>query len=216
MSEVDPLLAAVEALTKPVTTGFPEKDAQGRWRRVHEVHHDPLLKQMRDAVWPSGENNGGASASANERIPLDSHMLVEYAKIASQIKSWAVRAGYPPSRDTITDLNHWYLKVSRDRDFDPTWSIRTLEGWEAHIIRLLAKPKSFVIEAPCPICGATEWGERIHGGGMWPIKVEYVLDETDHMKDESALCQVCRTLWDGHDSVMELAEELSEKGTVGA
>lgn len=217
MADTDPLLEAVEALTKPVTTGVAEKDAAGRWKRVHEIHHDPLLKQIHDRVMPSGENNGGAAASPNERLPFDAQILFEYAKIASQIKSWAVGAGFPPSRDAITDLNHWYAKVSRDRDFNPAWAIRTLTGWEAHINRLLAKPRSFTIEAACPICGTTEWGERIHGGGMWPIKVEYVLDEYDHMKDQSALCQVCKTLWEGHESVMELADELTErKGNVSA
>ncbi|AAT88401.1 hypothetical protein ATY41_10775 [Leifsonia xyli subsp. xyli] len=215
MTDTDPLLAAVETLTKPVVGIAQKNEKTGRWERVHEVRQDPLLTQMREAVWPSGESNDGSALSASERMPLDSHMLIEYAKIATQITSWAATAGVKPSRNPITDLNTWYRAVHRDRDFDPGWAIRQLNGWAHHMRRLLAKPKSFIIEAACPICGTTQWGDRIHGGGMYPIKIEYVLDEDGRTpKDLSALCQFCKTVWDGRDSVMELHDELTEKGSL--
>ena len=211
MTETDPLLAAVEALTKPQTTGVAEKDANGRWKRVHEIQHDPLLKQIHDAVWPSGENNGGASTAANERVPLDTHMLFEYTKIASQIKGWAVGLELPPTRDPIADLQRWYAATRRIRDWDQDWYIRQLRGWATHIRRLLAKSGQFTIEAPCPICGATEWGNMIDGGGRYPIKVEYVIGDDGRLTDHAALCQACRTVWEGRESVEELADELNER-----
>lgn len=110
MTETDPLLAAVEALTKPIHTGVAQKNAAGRWERVHEVKQDPLLQQIRDAVMPSGENNGGAAAAKNERVPLDTHMLYEYTKIATQIRSWAIEAGATTRRDPIDELKFWQVK----------------------------------------------------------------------------------------------------------
>jgi len=212
MTETDPLLAAVEALTKPTTTGVAQKnDKTGRWERVHEVTHDPLLKQMRDRVWPSGENNGGAAAAPQERVPLDAHMLYEWTKIATQIKSWAVSAGHTPTGDPIRDLHNWYRTASHARDWDASWSIGQLRRWERHIQKLLAKTGGFVIEAPCPICGTTAWGNAIDGGGMYPIKVEYVIDDEERLTDHSALCQACKTVWDGWDAVDELREELLER-----
>jgi hypothetical protein len=212
MPEIDPLLAAVEALTKPQTRGIAEKDAAGRWKRVREVRLDPLLQQIHDRVWPSGESNGGALTLPNERLPLDSTALYEYSKIAGQINSWVIMVRLVPTRNPITDLQRWYGAVRLLRDWDDVWALRALRGWEEHITKLLSKTGQFVVERPCPICGTTTWGERIHGGGMWPIKVEYVLDENDHMTDETALCQVCRTIWPDHGAIMELAEELNEKG----
>jgi hypothetical protein len=205
------LLDAVDALTKPQVTGVAQKNAAGRWIRVHEVKHDPLLTVIHDAVWPSGENNGGASTPANERLPLDSHMLYEYSKIASQIIGWAIEAGLRPTRNPIKDLEAWYVTTLADRNFDPSFRIGRLRGWEAHIRRLLAKSGKFTIEAPCPICGATAWGDMFNGGGLWPIKVEYVIEDDGRLTDHSALCQACRTVWEGHDSVTELADELNEK-----
>jgi hypothetical protein len=207
------LLDAVDALTKPQVTGVAQKNDAGRWVRVHEETREPLLTQLHNAIWPSGENNGGASVAANERLPLDAHKLLEYAKIATQIKSWAVGLRQQPTRDPIRDLERWYVATLTIRDFDPTWHIRQLRGWENHIGRLLAKSGGFVPEYPCPVCGATEWGEMINGGGLWPIRVEYVIQDDGRLTDESALCRACRIVWDGHDSVTELADEVKEKAS---
>lgn len=216
MTETDPLLEAVEALTKPRVTGIAQKNTAGRWERVHQIKHEPLLTQMRNAVWPSGENNGGATTPASERIPIDSTMLLEYAKIASQITSWAVSLDLKPTRDPIRDLHQWYATITRERDWDPAWHIRRLRGWAHHIERLLEKPKSFIVEAACPICGATEWGNMFDGGGLYPIKIEYVIDETGLPQDHTALCQACKTVWEGREAVEELADELNEKGNLSA
>lgn len=212
MSETDPLLDAVEALTKEQRTGVAQKnDKTGRWERVHEVTHDPLLKQIRDAVWPSRENNGGASAAPQERVPLDTHMLYEYGKIATQIGSWAVGVGHQPTRDPIRDLHNWYSTVNRDRNLDTSWYVSQMRKWERHITKLLSKTGGFVAHAPCPICGATEWGDVINGGGMFPIRIEYTIEDDGRLANHSALCNACKTVWEGFDAVDELATELAEK-----
>jgi hypothetical protein len=215
MSEVDPLLAAVEALTKPTTTGVARKNPKtGLWERAGSVTHDPLLQQIHDRVMPSGENNGGAATAPNERLPFDAHMMYEYSRIASQIRGWAVEAGATTRRPTIAELEFWHMQVIQDRNFDTGWYVLQLRKWERHIRRLLSKTGSFIIEAACPICGATEWGNMIDGGGLYPIKVEYVVDDDGHLTDHTALCQACRTMWEGLDSVDELATELNEKAGV--
>lgn len=217
MPDTDPLLAAVEALTKPQRTGVARKNEKtGLWERAGHVTHDPLLQQIHDRVMPSGENNGGAAAAPQERLPFDAHMMYEYSKIATQIRSWAIEFGATTRRDAIAELEYWHMHVIQDRNFDTSWYVSQLRKWEHHIRRLLAKTGSFIIEAACPICGATEWGNMIDGGGRYPIKVEYVVDDDGHLTDHTAWCQSCKVMWEGFDSVDELATELNEKGTVGA
>lgn len=218
MTETDPLLAAVEALTKPVIDHVAQRTDSGRWVRTITVEHPPLLQQMHDAVTPSGGNDGNSKiASPAERAVLDVTALYEYVKITSQIRDWVRIAGGTPDRDPIVNLQRWHMLTQAVPDFDGTGYTRRLHGWAHHIRAMLDKPRSFTIPGACPVCGATSWGDAINGGGTHVIKVEYRLDDDGQTpKDHSALCQSCRTVWDGHDAVVELADELNEKGTVGA
>jgi hypothetical protein len=205
------LLDAVDTLTKPIIEHIAQRADSGKWIRTHTVERAPLLQQMHDAVTPSGGNDGASkSSAAAERSPADLDALFEYAKITSQIRSWLVIAKLVPTHEPIDNLRRWYVAHTAERDHVDDWYLRMLRGWAAHIKRMLDKPCSFVPEAACPVCGATEWGNMIEGGGRWPIKIEYRLAEDGVTpKDHSALCQLCRTVWEGHDAVVELADELN-------
>lgn len=218
MPETDPLLAAVEALTKPVIDHVAQKTDTGKWIRAHTVEHAPLLEQMHDKVWPSSGNDGNSKAAPQERSLADNNALFEYAKICSAIADWVRMAGGKPGRDPILNLCQWARLHMAHTNRDDDWYVRALHGWAYTIRGYLDKPRNFTIPGACPVCGATAWGDQINGGGMHVIKVEYRLDPDngENVKDESALCQACRTLWSGHDAVVELADELNEKGTVSA
>lgn len=216
-TQTDPLLEAVEALTKPQTDHIAQRTDSGRWIKAHTVQHPPLLQRMHEAVTPSGGNDGASkSAAAAERSLLDVSALYEYVKITSQIRSWLVLLEVQPTKDPVLDLQKWHVAHLADKDHADDWYIRILRGWAGHIRRLLDKPKSFTIPGACPVCGATEWGDMLNGGGTQVIKVEYRLDDDGATpKDHSALCQACKLVWEGHDAVMELADELTEKRMSG-
>jgi hypothetical protein len=206
----DLLVEAVEALTKPQTVGTTVKDEDGRWERVHQVTHDALLQRLHDLVWPSGEQNGGAASPASERLPIDVGMLYEYTKISTQITSWIIDAGEPPTRNAIADLDRWLDLVQQKHDFDPGWYVGQLRKWAERIRELLLKVVPWVPEIACPVCKATRWGNMIDGGGRWPVKIEYRLDDNDHITTCNAVCRACPAQWEGQEAVEELLRELAE------
>jgi hypothetical protein len=216
MSDTDPLLAAVEALTKPVIDHVAQKTDAGKWIRAHTVEHEPLLTQMHDKVWPSSGNDANSKAAPQERSLADNTALFEYAKICSAIADWVRMAGGKAGRLPIDNLEQWARLHMADLDRDDDWYIRALHGWAYAIRKFLDKPTAFTLTGACPVCHATEWGNMIDGGGMRVLRVEYVLDENERIRDMNALCQACRIVWEGRDAVEELADELNEKDKVEA
>lgn len=214
MSEVDPLLEAVEALTKPVIEHMVQIGDDGKWLRAHTIEHPPLLRQIADAVTPLSSVTGpGTPALPSERSPIDLHMLYEYSKIFSQIRSWCHKAGVPVTRpphvDVVADLDAW--AATRGRAEVEGFYVKQLRKW-ADLIRDLLNPgESFEADYPCPVCGATEWGDFIMGGSTRAILVTYAKDDAGHIRNERALCRPCSTVWEGHEAVWELAGEQHEK-----
>lgn len=210
--EVNVLLDAVDALTKPVINHVAQKTDAGAWLRVKTIEHVPLLQQMHDSVHPSSNAKDGSGSSKSTRSVIDLDALFEYAKMSSAIRSWCNILKVQPTRDPVVDLRRWYVAFTALPEHDDTFYRRELRRWAGIIHKHLDPPQSFVPEGACPICGQTSWGDRINGGDMWPIVVEYRIDDnTGNTKDHTALCRLCRTLWEGYDSVMELAEEINEK-----
>jgi hypothetical protein len=207
------LLAAVDALTLVEHDHVAQKSDDGRWLKAHTVTHPSLLQRMADAVTPSSNRDTASASSASTRSPIDTVALFEYAKMSTQIKSWCLMVKVAPDRDPAVGLRRWYTARLADNDRDDTWYTRQLTGWANLIRDHLNPPQSFTIKAPCPVCLSTGFGDAINGGDTWPIEVRYRLTDDVRVTDEIARCRVCQAVWQGHDAVTELADELSE--TVG-
>lgn len=205
------LLDAVEALTKPTINHIAQKDDHGKWLRAHTVKSEPLLQQFADAVQPSSNRTTGSAATAATRAPIDLEAAFEFAKMASQIGDWCRMVGVPATRHPVEDLQRWYVARLTLRDVDDRFYIRALGSWAGIIRNHLDPPEKFVPEGLCPVCGGGSWGDAINGGDLWPIIVKYRLDDDDQMTDETALCRLCQIVWDGRDSIEELADEMNEK-----
>ncbi|MET0716395.1 MAG: hypothetical protein ABWY57_15930 [Mycetocola sp.] len=205
------LLEAVDALTQPVIEHIAQKSDTGKWLKAHTVTRPPLLQQMADAVTPSSNRTAGSAASADTRTPIDLGALFEYRKMAAQIGDWCRIVNIPPTRDAVTDLRRWYTARLAIADGEDRFYIRALTAWGNTIRNYLEPPESFVPEYGCPVCGATTWGDMINGGGPWPIEVKYRVDEQGITSDEVALCRPCRAVWEGHDAIVELSDEMKEK-----
>lgn len=205
------LLDAVDALTKEEHEHLAQKNDEGRWLKAHTVTHPCLLQRMHDAVTPSTGRDSSSKSSASTRSPVDVQALFEYAKMTAQIKDWCLVAGVATDRDPVVALRRWYVSRLAERGRDDAWHVRMLAGWANLIRDHLNPPRSFTITAPCPVCGTTGYGDAINGGDTWPIEVRYRLNLDGAMADEVARCRFCQVAWQGHDAVVELADELNEK-----
>jgi hypothetical protein len=212
---IDPLLAAVEALTKPQAVKVPQIADDGTHLKTWTVTHAALLDQFRDAVIPSTNTTVGSSSLASMRNVLDSTALLEYAKIASQTGDWCRIIKIDAVRDARLNLLHWYARFNT-LNSDPqaaSWYISMLRGW-ANLIRAhLDPPRRRAIMYPCPVCGKTVWSTEDGEGGMWPLELLYRLDEDDEPVILSAICKACDpvTTWPSRDAVRELVAELEER-----
>jgi hypothetical protein len=209
---VTDLQDAVDALAEPIVEHIAQTGDDGKWLRAHSVEHPPLLRQLADAVNPSKNSGPGTPATPATRSILNFEAMFLHAKISSEIKSWCLIRHLKPVRpaDRIADLKAWGEDAAADPELDGTFYVRRLWSWVHQIRNTLNPGESFEAKVKCPICGATSWGDAINGGGLWSIAVMYRLDDRDQMQDERALCRSCNTLWQGHDAVMELAEEAHE------
>lgn len=192
---------------------FKLKDGP-KWR-VHTVRVPSLLDQLRAAVHPSGEQSGTHGSAPDTRSVLDVEALHLLAVIGTQAHDWCRMAGIRRRRQDIAgNLRAWHAHTLALVGFDPGWAVGQLRKWARQITEHLEPPKSFEAHYPCPICGTTEWGDRIGGGSQWPIEIRYRIDDDGAMRGETALCRACRVVWDSHAAVVELADEMHEKAAV--
>lgn len=203
------LLATVDLLTLPSFEHIAQ-GGDGNWR-VRSVQVPPLLELMRDAVLPSGGKDAGSKSLPNTRNPVDWDAMLAYHRMLSTAAGWAHDAGSVPTRDPIRDLRAWYAATLTDNARDDDWYRRHLNGWVVIIRAHLEPPESFVIQRACPVCRVEAYGNAIDGGDQWPIEVRYRKNDDGRILDEVAHCRAgCNTVWRGHESIMELAEELAE------
>jgi hypothetical protein len=231
MTEIDPLLAAVEALTKPKHTRAVQ-DVIERWTSTdadgveheHEkvigtqsvtITHLPLLDQFRAAVIPSSNTAAGSSSLASTRNALDATALFEYAKISAATADWCRIIHVEATRDASWNLQRWHAAF-RALASEPNvtiWYIHQLRSWAGLIRAHLDPPRRRNIMYPCPICGKTTWSTGDGEGGTWPLELLYRIGDDDEPVIESVICRACEpvTTWPTRDAVAELIAELEER-----
>jgi len=230
MTDTDPLLAAVEALTKPTRTKYLQdvierwttKDAEGVEhehakvidRKTVTVEHAPLLDQFRDAVLPSSNTAAGSPSLDSTRNVIDSTAMYEYSKIAAQTADWCRIVNAQTVRDARLNLLHWYPRF-RYLNAAPqaeSWYVNQLRAWARLIRAHLDPPRRRNITYPCPVCGQSSW-RNDDEGGMWPLELRYRVDENNRPIIENAICRACEpvTTWETPAAVYELITELEER-----
>lgn len=218
----DALLAAVEALTKPVR--------RGRWVEVvveSEVptlvvelqKHptpmvaDPLLEQLEAAIGSSmGIGGGKSSALPSEGVPLNSAALMKALQIASALRGWSHAAGVPPvspRRSLAAELTAWQVTMlAQQLDVDAEESrVRLLRGWARDIEALLDPPRSRELPDACPENGCDDWWDRDTRERMLrPVVVRYRLDDDGQplVDTATASCRSCGHTWNARELAWEL------------
>jgi hypothetical protein len=174
-TETDPLLAAVEALTKPqrrkqvqdVMQPYTVEDEDGVITQHHRaigtqkvtVEIPPLLELLDSSIQSSMGGSTKGAALASESIPLNSAALFEAMKIADTVRDWCRQAKVVPSKHTAKDLQAWLASTfARDLTEDTATLYVTLcRRWAGTIKGLLDPMDEKDLPDPCPVCGATVW-----------------------------------------------------------
>lgn len=206
------LLTALDAITKPVVTSFPQKDDDGKWIKAHTVTMAPLLQQLAEAVTGSLVGIGGSGSLASERNMLDSEALRQAGIIRSAIRDWCYAAGVSTTRDMVVDLRRWYVAyLTSDNRADEFYTSQ-MRKWKRTIERKLDPPKQIDLLFPCPVCGSTTGVDSEKNPVSPALIVEY---PRDNPLDAVAMCrgEGCTATWEGKTAIEELMEEENERDT---
>lgn len=206
------ILDTLDELTKERREQHVPALDDGTFGKAQKITVKPLLTRIRERTYPSGEQNGGSAGLKSTRAPIDFDALAVLSPIIATINAWCMLEEVDLVRDPAVDLRRWYFRWEAHprEDYEREFHEKHMRRWVRQIKDYLDPPVTFDADDPCPICGSTEWGDVINGGGSHPIRIQYrKIDGA--MRDERALCRACQTVWDGHDAVTELGDELAEK-----
>ena len=93
MSDNNPLLLALEALTKPNIEHHTQKTDTGVYIKIHTTVRPSLLEQMRDLINPSRAPGAGSPSAASTRNLIDADAMYRYGQITSAIGDWCREQG---------------------------------------------------------------------------------------------------------------------------
>lgn len=211
MSDVNPLLEAVEALTKPVRRKVIQDGPVGsglEGQKVVSVELPPLMEQLDEAIRSSiGGSSRGASL-AFEGAVLNTGALFTAMKISTQIQDWCRMVKVKPVKNSTADLRAWYAARQATRPESDDWHTRQLHKWAGQIRGLLDPPRERDLPDACPVCGATEfWDPKTGTKYLRPLVIQYRPSDADMLQQAKALCKACEQVW----SVRELAWELENR-----
>lgn len=222
-SELSELLAAVDALTRPLTVAQWQGEAgEGKiFRRTDE----PLLVQLRAAIQNNIGGSGGGK-QARERTPLDVGAFALFEDIDGRVRSWVSELGGRVGKDLTVEvlLRAWFVLWSAGQHEPATVERFTgmLEGWAQQIKDKLDPPNQIEITSPCPVCGV-EWlnvGLKLPDGSDDPDDVERVrvlaAVERDNMDDSYAMCKSCNRVWRGVGQMRSLRIAIDDREAASA
>lgn len=200
----DPLLTAVEQLTKPIRSKVMQGEA------ISVVELPPLLVQLDQAIRSSMGGTASGASLAFEGAPLNTAALFKAMKISAQVTDWCHALKIVPARNTRADLLTWYAAYTQSTP-DPTverYRTKVLRGWAASIEEMLNPPRERELPDACPTCDATEWWDMRTGGKYpRPLVIRYRPGDDDLVGDAKGFCRACEAAW----GARQLAFELEEK-----
>ena len=199
------LIAAVDALTRPVPTKIVRDDGS-----TTRIVHDPLLTQLAEAVRSTITGKAGGGGGQSTGNVLNSAALFQASVISSQITEWCRDARAKVVRgDMVGNLTRWQVAFAGTADAAAFYE-GALRGWAGTIRGMLNPRGRFQVTDPCVVCKATTYTEVLGEEEIvrpFPVIVEY--DFADPVHSAVAQCLACEASWAGKESLEELGEELS-------
>jgi hypothetical protein len=206
---VTELLDAVDELTKPVVSHFPQVGDDGKWLRAHTATFPPLLTQLEAAIISSTSGRAGGGDPATRAV-LNSGALFDFMRITSQIRDWCHIEKVATSKDAGADLRRWYVAfVVHEKPHE--FHIRELHRWAGTIRTLLEPPRRVPVTAACVVCDALQWVDADGDTHPYPVVIEYHDGEPDILATATAICRACEKVWRGSRELRALRFEIDER-----
>jgi hypothetical protein len=230
MSDNNWLLDAIDKLTlNHFTKVLQERNGISC---ISDVDHEPLLRQLRDAVGSSTGSKGAAS-DGSARIPFNPTALALFDDIADRINAWYRELPAAVEERYIWDrLRDWYTDFENRRragkvtDTTEHVTLKLVEGWVRSIEAMFDPPTTLELTeqilhptktdtdgkpavighrpAGCPMCGERYAHDPRTGDQITAIIIEYRNIGAETLDKATGLCRFCTTVWRGRTGLREL------------
>lgn len=213
-SPIDEVLTLVDRLSAPHQSSFTI-EIDDDIRRV-TVDHEPLLKQLRDAVISSVGARPGGGGLASERNVIDSDALEQYEAYEKTIIGlYKEVTDAVPFETPEKTLRQWYIEfANRARSGKVSMDVvhkkaKKLSSIVSAIENKLNPPSVMEITSPCPRCGVA-YGMDEQGVYRHAIIVESRIDENKSLDDTRARCVACKATWVHGRGMRQLRWEIDQ------
>jgi hypothetical protein len=209
------ILSVVDRLTLHHRTSVLMEHDDGTEYKVF-LEHDPLLKQLREAVRSSTGPRPDGGGLPNERNVIDSDALEQYESVKAQIERfYGEVTDAKPFKDPANNLRNWYLgfadqvrkaKISSELVLE---KYKRLNKLAASIEAKLNPPTILEITAPCPRCHA-DYGTDEQGVYRRAVMVESRIVEYRSLEHTRARCVACGATWLHGQGMRQLRYEIDQ------
>ena len=191
----------IEELTRPYPTVLARDNGE-----VEVTWLDPLLKQLREAVFGGKESTGGVSGFES-KLPIDAAALDLLTDITREASELLVHVTQQPIglghvEDYVaewaahTNADTLFLVKVRDDSRDMS-GIEIAQWWRQRVINFFEPPRIQPIKAECPECGAL----KEPGSNTYVLQIRK--ERTTGIVMEAS-CSQCHCRWD-RSEITELA-----------
>ena len=212
---LDDLLALVDRLTMQHRSTVGVETEDGGEAKV-TIKHDPLLDQLRAAVWSEKRNRPGAGGIPSERNVIDSDALEQYEKISAQIaRLYKETTSAAPFATPSENLRSWFVAFKMQIEMQKVSSqiahekLRKVAAMVSAIETKLNPPTILEITAPCPRCGVA-YGNDQDGVYRRAIVIESRVAEQKSLDKSRARCVACGAVWVHGRGMRQLRWEIDQ------
>jgi len=212
---LDDLLALVDRLTMPHRSTVSVETEDGGETKV-TLKHEPLLDQLRAAVWSEKRNRPGAGGIPSERNVIDGDALEQYETISRQIlRLYNETTSAKPFTEPGQNLRSWYVAFKMQVEGQKVSSeianekMRKVASMVSAIDNKLNPPTIIEITAPCPRCGIA-YGNDQDGVYRRAIVIESRVTEYKSLDKSRARCVACAAVWVHSRGMRQLRWEIDQ------
>jgi len=212
---LDELLGLVDRLTMQHRSTVSVETEDGGEAKV-TIKHEPLLDQLRAAIWSEKRNRPGAGGIPSERNVIDSDALEQYEKISRQItRLYRETTSAAPFASPTQNLRSWFVAFKMQVELQKVSGeivhekLRKVGSMVAAIETKLNPPTILEITAPCPRCGVT-YGNDKDGVYRRAVVIESRVAEYKSLDNSRARCVACGAVWVHGRGMRQLRWEIDQ------
>jgi hypothetical protein len=209
---IDDLLTMVYKLTISHRSSFTVEVPGGDFTLT--TNHDPLLRQLREAVRSTTGAHAVGGGLASERNVIDSEALEQYEKAKEQIVClYQEVTDARPFPDPVSNLRQWFIQFSNQARAGKVSrevvkkKYRILYKMASAIEGRLNPPTILEITSPCPRCGVSHGADE-RGAYRHAVIVESRIEVYKSLENTKATCVSCNATWVHGSGMRQLRYEI--------